>query len=60
MMGQNDDVVVVAMSLRDWFAGQALAICVVEARREGATDERIAQACYVLADAMLKEREVKP
>ena len=48
------------MSLRDWFAGQALAGCLA-----GLTDlsygdinhPGVAAACYKLADAMLAERE---
>jgi hypothetical protein len=40
------------MSLRDWFAGQALA---------SGIDKRIpaelAQACYYIADAMIAERD---
>ena len=45
------------MSLRDWFAGQALAnhvICDASNYRNNAS------YAYESADAMLKEREVKP
>ena len=44
-----------AMTLRDWFAGQALAGMAPEKH----TTEIIAGACYQLADAMMKEREAK-
>ena len=50
------------MSLRDWFAGQAL----VSGWREFLTDgdawdsyEDFAASCYLMADAMLKAREGK-
>lgn len=40
------------MSLRDYFAGQALtAIGAIDI-----TDDKIAEACYAIADAMLRER----
>ena len=52
------------MSLRDWFAGQALAGRVLhrmaldkEAISDDALAEYIAKAMYRLADAMLAERE---
>jgi len=41
------------MSLRDWFAGQALA---QDPGGEG-REEKIAASCYRFADAMLRERE---
>ena len=40
------------MTLRDWFAAQAL----VGLAREGWTEGEIADACYKQADAMLKAR----
>ena len=43
------------MSLRDWFAGQALACCM-----DGRDRRQAARTCYELADAMLAAREVKP
>jgi hypothetical protein len=43
------------MTLRDWFAGQALAGCM-----DGRNREQVARTCYELADAMLAAREVKP
>lgn len=43
------------MSLRDWFAGQALAGCLSNNQDE--TAERFAELAYIHADAMLKARE---
>ena len=55
------------MSLRDWFAGHALAGMAGEYRTAqmytcefDETCESIAKSAYELADAMLKAREVKP
>lgn len=47
------------MSLRDWFAGQALiAVGVMQAnpRAAGGTAEQFARTAYEFADALLKER----
>lgn len=50
------------MSLRDYFAGQALAgsladpNCLPGSSEGGQTEEGLAQFCYRLADAMLLER----
>lgn len=44
------------MSLRDWFAGQALAGCMAD-YNIGDTFQDVARTCYEIADAMLKERE---
>lgn len=44
------------MTLRDWFAGQALVGLSI--RREGECDADDAENAYRLADAMLKAREV--
>jgi hypothetical protein len=44
------------MSLRDWFAGQALPS--VDERSHGTTQD-VAKECYQIADAMLAERERK-
>jgi hypothetical protein len=46
------------MTLRDWFAGQALMGMMLGARRGGAM--MLARECYEMADAMLAAREVKP
>ncbi len=47
------------MTLRDWFAGQALAG--LTANERGILDEKdaanLAPGCYKLADAMLAERD---
>jgi hypothetical protein len=51
------------MTLRDWFAGQALAgmISAVDPKSEGSQAIKpIAEAAYDFADAMLRAREVKP
>ena len=44
------------MSLRDWFAGQALAGMLASEESSG-TWEDFARSAYRLADAMLKERK---
>lgn len=43
------------MTLRDWFAGQAL-ISAKDLNPQPFTDENLAKAAYSMADAMLKER----
>ena len=50
------------MTLRDWFAGQALAGLYgsEEIQEHEWGNETIAHFCYDMADAMLKAREVKP
>ena len=52
------------MSLRDWFAGQALhsviLTCANDTREEGETRERMfAKKAYAIADAMLEARALK-
>ncbi len=48
------------MTLRDWFAGQALA-CVAHEYIGGTTPKTaLAEDCYEMADAMLAARKVKP
>ena len=42
------------MTLRDWFAGQALTL--VSAMPINSDAVEIAEACYLVADAMLAER----
>ena len=39
------------MTLRDWFAGQAVAMFEIEY-----APEVVAERCYAIADAMLKQR----
>jgi hypothetical protein len=46
------------MSLRDWFAGMALGCKHVTQYVN--TPEEMARLSYVIADAMLKAREVQP
>jgi hypothetical protein len=48
----------VGMSLRDWFAGQALAGWL--ARNHLADENESAVLAYIVADAMLAERKEKP
>jgi len=51
------------MTLRDWFAGQALSgeLTNYPTRQpQGDQCHSLATKCYELADAMLKAREVKP
>jgi hypothetical protein len=47
------------MTLRDWFAGQAMA-GLASYVTKGATFDDIAKDAYAIADAMLAAREVKP
>lgn len=52
------------MSLRDWFAGQALpgliGLMAVATKIPDDVEQVTAKAAYALADAMLKEREIPP
>ena len=48
---------VFSMSLRDWFAGQALVGCLMNPETGGGLPEKIAKWTYDLADAMIAERE---
>ena len=48
------------MSLRDWFAGQALASVPTTSRAGPMSKAEIAEYSYAIADAMLKAREQKP
>lgn len=47
------------MSLRDWFAGQALAGVLANAKVD-ASNEKLAAASYLMADAMLAARAKEP
>ena len=51
------DLMKESMSLRDRFAGLALAVTETAWVFQGATPEMIAKKAYKIADAMLKERE---
>jgi len=46
------------MSLRDWFAGQALAGMLAASVHESADWQVFAEGAYAAADAMLAERDV--
>ena len=52
------------MTLRDWFAGQALQGLIASrcgpANGGSVTDSWVAENAYIVADAMLVAREVKP
>lgn len=53
------------MSLRDYFAGRALAGLIANSdipdlMRGGLASEKCAEVCYVLADAMMEERTREP
>ncbi len=48
------------MSLRDWFAGQALAGMMAHKDSSKWTRNEVAGDCYAYADAMIAAREVKP
>ena len=52
------------MTLRDWFAGQAMQGLIASPRGPAnggtVTDSWVAENAYIVADAMLKAREVKP
>ena len=49
------------MTLRDWFAGQALAGLLASGRMHsspGAAQEMLANHCYAMADVMLRKRRL--
>jgi hypothetical protein len=52
------------MTLRDWFAGQAMQGLIASPRGPvnggTVTDSWVAENAYIVADAMLAAREVKP
>jgi hypothetical protein len=46
------------MSLRDWFAGQALAgNCGFSLTADGVTSDQLAEEAYAIAETMMAERE---
>lgn len=54
--GGNIDLGADGMTLRDWFAGQALTRVLIEWPLDGKNKTIVARQCYELADAMLAER----
>lgn len=54
----DDQVTFRGMSLRDWFAGQALS-GMMETNMCGAVWDDYAQDAYAMADAMLRKRQIK-
>ena len=57
----GQDVISAGMTLRDWFAGQALVGLLasegsLQSERHGVTVDGLANHCYRFADAMLAER----
>ena len=55
----DDDIFFTGMTMRDYFAGQALIAIVTSSRMRGEerTESGIAEEAYVFADIMLAERE---
>jgi hypothetical protein len=48
------------MELRDYFAGKALAVAIQQTKDYYGIDQvYVATWCYEMADAMIKQREVK-
>lgn len=45
------------MTLRDWFAGQALCGWVSDPAIDSNQEEGVARICYALADAMIQARK---
>ena len=48
------------MSLRDWFAGQAMISYSAHPNSEDWEYDSVARSAYAQADAMMRAREVKP
>ena len=53
------------MTLRDWYAGMALqGICasnpIIKGLSQGTPADDLCKLCYILADAMIKQRGKKP
>ena len=55
--GDRVDVLIPAIPLRDWFAGQVMAGLAGQGLRNRMPDVEMARDAYTLADAMLAERE---
>jgi len=51
--------VIEGMTLRDWFAGQALSSFAFQYGSDHKNIKSLAEHCYLIADAMM-EKEVKP
>lgn len=58
-MGTTVEEGAAGMTLRDWFAGQALAGMVQGGAQDGFTASDVVMAAYQFADAMLAAREVR-
>jgi hypothetical protein len=56
--GQESSVPHIGMTLRDYFAGQALAGMMAHDQTSSWQDYEVAGDCYVYADAMIKARGV--
>lgn len=54
---ENYTTIIGGMSLRDYFAAQAIAALNVQAHVEMPGAEQLAHSAYEIADAMLRERE---
>lgn len=55
--GERQQYIISGMSLRDWFAGQALVGMRFGFSSQGYPAKRIASDCYEIADAMLITRQ---
>ncbi len=51
-----NEIIEPGMTLRDYFAGQALIGLCSNKNYEDMTDEQVSKACYINADTMIKER----
>lgn len=58
--GYSGSIPTEGMTLRDWFAGQALAGMMANPHIREIRDSDIWRAAFYHADAMIKIREVKP
>ena len=56
----HKDLTCTGMTLRDYFAGKALAVAIQQTKDSYGIDQvYVATWCYEMADAMIKQREVK-